>query len=718
MFPVFRLPSKSSNRWRLRRLHSTRTLTKCTLTGIWVTLALLPTYLFAGRPSAGDVMHSQNENGSRDSLLVALGAARYAVDQVGEGACASNPANRLRMDFSGNGLWLESTAENESWASQWSLESFGYGERQTPARTGELWVSGTRVELIRADQGITEWFENRADGMEHGFTLTSPPQGRANGAPLRLVIGIAGDLKARTEGELDLVLVDREGMDVLRYQKLKVWDADGKILGAAMRIEQGGELWIEVDDDRARYPVTIDPTFVSETKLLASDGDAGDEFGIDVAIDGNTAVIGAHRDDVGANSDQGSAYVFTGSGTNWSLQQKLTASDGTSQNDFGSAVSIQGDTILIGAPAKTIGSNSQQGKVYVFTRSGKIWTERQGLLADDGGSQDHFGNSVSLDGDYAIVGASEDTIGSNTFQGSAYIFVRSGDNWTPQQKIVSTDSGDSDDFGNSVSISGSTVVIGARNNNGTAGVNQGAAYVYVRSGTTWSLQLKLTPSDAGGFEQFGYDVAISGDTVLVGKRSNSPAYVFVRNGTTWMEQQKLSPLDQLGGEAFGFSLAINGDTAAIGSVSKVGNNNKQGAVYIFERSGTTWTQSQKLIATDGLANDFLGHSVAISGRAVISGAILDDESTRSGQGSAYIFHTTLPGINLTISRDHSTDQFTLLWNTQPGRSYSLEGSTDLNGYPVNVLAPFEASAETATHSFTRPGVPKMFYRVRETDVAP
>ncbi|MCB1120166.1 MAG: FG-GAP repeat protein [Verrucomicrobiae bacterium] len=687
------------------------TFSKYAVTGIIFSLASFPACSWA----TGDAKASLRENSSHDSLLALMDAALYAVDHTGPVARAGNPANRFRMDFSDTGLRLESTDAQQAWYSSWSLQSHGYGDEQTRVQNGKLFVSGTRVEVSRKEPGIVEWFENRPSGMEHGFTLKSPPNGRGNGAPLRLVIGISGDLKPRTEGELGLVLRDNQEKDVLRYEKLLVWDATGKILDAAMKVEKEGELWIEVDDDQASYPVTIDPTFVSEAKLLAPDGAAEDEFGIDVAIDGFTAVIGAHRANVGPNADQGAVYVFTGSGTNWSLQQKLTASDGTAQNDFGSSVSIQGDTILVGAPAKTIGSNIQQGKVYVFTRSGKVWTERQGLLAGDGGSQDHFGNSVSLDGDRAIIGASEDTIGSNTFQGSAYIFVKSGDNWTQEQKIVAADSGDSDDFGNSVSISGSTVVIGARNNNGTGGVNQGAAYVYTRSGSNWSLQQKLTASNAGGFEQFGYDVAISEETVIVGTRSNSSAYVFVRSGTTWTEQQKLNPSDQLGYEAFGFSVALKGDTAAIGSVSKVGNNNKQGAVYIFERSGTTWTQSQKLIATDGLANDYLGHSVAISSRAVISGAILDDENSQSSQGSAYIFHQALPDIDLTISRNPITDQLTLDWNTQPGKFYSVEGSTNLNGFPVEVLLPFEASDETASHSFPLPGEQKMFYRVRESD---
>lgn len=655
------------------------------VTGMLFSLALLPAYLCVGESGGGDALQSLRENDSHNSLLAAMDVEQYAVDRVGEGASAGNPANRLRMNFCGKGLRLESAIADESWGSEWSLESFGYGEQQIPAQEGKLWASGARVEILRAEQGITEWFENRVNGMEHGFTLTSAPQGRANGTPLRLVIGIAGDLKARTDGELDLVLMDRDGMDVLRYENLKVWDADGKILSAVMRMGKADMLWIEVNDDGASYPVTIDPTFISETKLLAPDGDAGDSFGWEVAIDGNTAVIGAYRDDVGTTVNQGSVYVFTGSGTDWTFQQKLTSSDGTEGDDFGTAVSIQGDTILVGASIKRIGDNTQQGKAYVFTRSGTVWTEQQGLLAGDGGIRDHFGSSVSLDGDYAVIGAKTDVL-----KGSAYIFMRSGDTWTQQQKIFPADGTDSDDFGESVAISGSTVVIGASGALNSSIIDRGAAYIYERNGGFWSLQRKLSlPVKGSGF---GADVSISGETVVVFKRRVLPAYVFVRNGTTWTEQQQLSPVDEFGrvvGSASKLSGAISGDTVAFGfDQGNVGNNPGQDSVFIFERSGPTWTQSQRLIATDGLDGDSLGWSVAISGRAVISGAIGDDgdgEEPRRSQGSAYIFHEAIPEIDLTIALDRTTDQIMLEWNTQPGKIYSIEGSTDLNGFPVNVL---------------------------------
>jgi hypothetical protein len=460
------------------------------------------------------------------------------------------------------------------------------------------------------------------------------------------------------------------------------------------------------------------PAFSSQSKLQAPDGVGGDEFGRSVAISGNTAVVGAWRDDVGQIVDQGSAYIYTFNGTSWSFQQKLTALDGVSQADFGKSVAIRGNTVVVGAPTTKVGDNFQQGKVYVFTRSGNQWTQVQGIVANDGAALDHFGSDVSLDGDSMIIGASEDTIGANTFQGSAYVFVKSGATWMQQQKIVGADSGDSDDFGNSVSISGNTVVIGARNNNGTAGVNQGAAYVFLRTGTTWTLQKKLLPLVPGGFEQFGFDVSLSGDTVIVGKRSSSPVYVFLRSGTTWTEQARIFPADNPGNTDFGFSVSLDGERAAIGSVSTIGSKNKQGAVYVFDRSGTTWTQTEKLLATDGLANDFLGYSVGVSGKSVIGGALLDDEGANSAQGAAYVFQQPEFQLNLTISLNPINKQVTLTWDAQPGRLYAVKASANLNGFPTTVRTAFDPPGDVATHSFLKPVATRMFYLVEDAGAAP
>jgi len=179
---------------------------------------------------------------------------------------------------------------------------------------------------------------------------------------------------------------------------------------------------LELLDGEAEYPLTIDP-WLEQQKVTASDGAPGDTFGFSVAISGDTAIIGANEDTIGGNADQGSAYVFTRSGSTWTQQQKLTASDGAAGDFFGNSVAISVDTVIVGANLDTVGANATQGSAYVFTRSGSTWTEQQKLTASDGAAFDLFGSSVAIDGDTAIVGAFADTVGANGSQSSAYVFA-------------------------------------------------------------------------------------------------------------------------------------------------------------------------------------------------------------------------------------------------------------------------------------------------------
>ena len=381
-------------------------------------------------------------------------------------------------------------------------------------------------------------------------------------------------------------------------------------------------------------------------KLLASDGASEDQFGSGVAISGNTAIIGANDDDVGANTDQGSAYIFVRSGTAWSQQQQLTASDGGAYDYFGSMVAISGDTAIIGADRDDIGTNTDQGSAYVFVRSGTAWSQQRKLTASDGAADDDFGSSVSISGDTAVIGADKDDVETNMNQGSAYIFVRSGTTWSQQQQLTASDGGELEYFGCDVAISGDTAVVGTRLDNVGANSYQSSAYVFVRSGTTWSQQQKLTASDGAAGDQFGYSVSISGGTVVVGapfdnvgaNTDQGSAYVFVRSGTAWSQQRKLTASDGAAHDYSGFSVSISGDTVVIGAyLDDVGTKTDQGSAYVFVRSGTAWSQQQKLTASDGAASDVFGNSVAISGDTIIVGAVHDDVGTNRDQGSAYIF---------------------------------------------------------------------------------
>jgi hypothetical protein len=334
---------------------------------------------------------------------------------------------------------------------------------------------------------------------------------------------------------------------------------------------------------------------VQQAKLTAADGAGGDWFGRSVAISGDTAVVGAYFDDVGANADQGSAYVFARNGTSWVQQQKLTAADGAALDMFGITVALSDDTAVVGAYNDDVGANTNQGSAYVFVRSGTTWSQQQQLTAADGAADDRFGWSVAIAGDTAVVGAPYDDVGAKADQGSAYIFVRGGTAWSQQQQLTAADGGADDLFGWSVAISGETAVVGAVCDDVGANADQGSAYVFVRSGTAWSQQQKLTTADGAAYDEFGESVAISGETTVV--------------GADW-------------------------DT--------VGANAYQGSAYVFARSGTTWSEQQKLTAADGAAEDDFGISVAIAGESAVVGARYDDVGANTNQGSAYVFGLT-PG---------------------------------------------------------------------------
>ncbi len=375
-------------------------------------------------------------------------------------------------------------------------------------------------------------------------------------------------------------------------------------------------------------------------KLLASDAAEGDHFGVSVAVSGDTAVVGASSDDqAGELYDTGSAYIFTRTGTVWTQQAKLIASDAAEYDQFGFSVALSGDTAVVGAYRDDHGGGTNAGSVYVFVRTGTVWTQQAKLTASDAAAQDSFGYSVAMSGNTAVVGAfADDDAGSAS--GSAYVFVRSGTTWTQQAKLTASDAAANDQFGISVSVSGDTAVVGAP--------GAGPAYVFVRSGTVWTQQAKLTASDARIGDQFGYSVAGAGETALVGAYGDDDpagglnagsAYVFTRNGTKWTEQAKLIASDAAESDFFGNSVALSSGTAVVGAyLDDHGPGTNAGSAYVFARSGTVWTQRAKLAASDAATWDRFGVSVAVSDDMALVGAYTYDHAGGLfDAGSAYVF---------------------------------------------------------------------------------
>jgi len=304
-------------------------------------------------------------------------------------------------------------------------------------------------------------------------------------------------------------------------------------------------------------------------------------------------------------------------------------------------VSISGDYKIVGAE-KDHADGAESGSAYVFHRAGATWSQEAKLTAGlDGAAFDHLGVSVSISGDYAIVGAFEDDDPiAGLVSGSAYVFHRSGTTWTKHAKLTASDAAAGDHFGISVSISGDYVIVGAKGDDDPP--DSGAAYVFKREGTSWTQQAKVKPSDADPQgDKFGWSVSISGDRAIVGAvladdpNYGGAAYVFHRSGTTWTEQAKISASDSAVSDAFGNSVSIWGSHALVGADFDDGQT---GSAYAFAGSGTSWNQTVKVTASDAAATDFFGESVSISGDYAIVGAWGDD-SDGSVSGAAYIYHS-------------------------------------------------------------------------------
>ena len=367
-----------------------------------------------------------------------------------------------------------------------------------------------------------------------------------------------------------------------------------------------------------------------QAKVQASDAAANDYFGSSVGIDGDTMLAGAKA----KNSDAGAAYVFTRSGTSWSQQAKLVGSDIVAYDTFGFDVAIDGDTAVISARGQVQGT--YKGAAYVFTRSGTSWSQQAKILSSDLAAGDYFGECVAIDGDTIVVGTVSEGIG-----GSIYVFTRSGTTWSQQAKLESSDIAAGDGFGKDVAIDGDTLVVGAFKED-TGGGSVGSAYVFTRSGTSWSQQAKIQHSNRSVGDWFGITVAIDGDTIAAGAWQEDTGasgagsvYVFTRSGTSWSQQAQIQGSSMSQNDNFGYDIAIDGDTLAVGSRYEDTGGTDAGAVYIFTRSGTSWTEAKKIQSSDVAANDQI-HRVAIDGNTVVAGVEYQDTGGTQ-TGAAYTF---------------------------------------------------------------------------------
>lgn len=465
-----------------------------------------------------------------------------------------------------------------------------------------------------------------------------------------------------------------------------------------------------------------------EAYLKAHVPGSADGYGGQIAVSGRFAVVTASGEDsstsgVNPGTDEGAlgsgaTYVYERVAGVWTFHSFLKASNTGADDAFGSSVAIDGDLIAIGAAgedsnATTINgdeSNNDDGNsgaLYLFRLIGDTWVQEAYLKSSNSDAGDHFGSPVAIDGDTLVAGATNDE-GSGTETGSAYVFVRNGGVWTEQARLNATAFGERDNFGSSVAISGDTIVVGAPSEDGSAtgvngvvdndGNNAGAAYVFSRSGTNWTQVAYLKASNTDPEDRFGNTVAISGNTIVVGSVNErgsvgginpvsnndilrtGAVYVFVDIGAGWEPQATIKAAVPTLNDEFGHRVALRGDLLAVAAWKESGSSTgldgdesadgaaSSGAVYLFSREGSTWTQARYLKASNAGSGDNFGTSLALSsedaGDFILVGAGDEDGSSPgvngpennslANAGAAYAFTIPRPVIGVKLGSSSLT----------------------------------------------------------------
>ena len=519
------------------------------------------------------------------------------------------------------------------------------------------------------NDNIREIWTNTPDSLEQWFEIKSRPKNILNNEELVLKLQVITDLEISQQ---DNKLKFSNG---ITYDKLKIWDAKGQKIAATMHYENNS-IHLAIKESQATYPLTIDPSFQHQAYVKASNTDSNDFFGSSVAIDGNYMVIGAPTEDSNAhtvNGDQsdnsrvtaGAAYVFFKTNGIWNQQAYLKPSDNTTR--FGHSVDISGNTIAV--------ATLFDDKFYVFVRVGTTWTQQANIA--------NAGTKIAIMGDTIIVGDSQDDSNAtgvngdelNNFannSGAAYIYTRTGSTWVRQAYLKASNTGEGDAFGSDVDIYGDTVIISASvedsNATGVNGVNNdsatlsGAAYVFTRTGSTWAQQAYLKASNTDSGDRFGSSCSIYGDTIIIGARyedsgakgvngdendnsylNSGAAYIFERSGSSWSQTAYLKASNTGSVDFFGSNVSGSSNTLIISA--RLENSNAQflggnqlnnsmsnsGAAYVFKRNGLNWSQTEYIKASNTDSYDTFGSSLSFDSNTIVIGALFE-ESNETGVG--------------------------------------------------------------------------------------
>jgi hypothetical protein len=467
------------------------------------------------------------------------------------------------------------------------------------------------------------------------------------------------------------------------------------------------------------FDVVVHAGWYQEAYVKAANTGANDTFGFAVSVSGDTLAVGAYQEDSNQTTltngttastdnsaaESGAVYVYRRSGTTWAPEAYVKAANAEAGDQFGRSVSVSGDTLAVGAYAEdsnqttitngtgasTNNSAGLSGAVYVYRRSGVAWAQQAYVKAANAGGTDQFGWSVSVSGDTLAVGANQEDSNQTTLtngtgasanndassSGAVYVYRYSGSTWAQEAYIKAANAGNLDNFGYSVSLSGDTLAVGADledanqttiTNGTTASADNsfsdlGAVYVYRRNGTTWAQEAYVKAANAGNWDNFGYSVSLSGDTLAVGAYKEDAyitaitngttasadngagdagaVFVYRRNGTTWAQEAYIKAANANGSDQFGEAVSVSGDTLAVGAyledstqttitngttASANNSGTDSGAVYVYRRTGTTWAPEAYVKAANAEVNDYYGEAVSVSGDTLAVGSQYEDSS--------------------------------------------------------------------------------------------
>ncbi|MFN8440185.1 MAG: Ig-like domain-containing protein [Caldilineaceae bacterium] len=598
--------------------------------------------------------------------------------------------------------------------------------------SGDTLVAGAREHDTwgNEDQGAAYVFSRHTGGMNNWGEVKEliSSDGKAHDR-FGVSVAISGDTivvgadhaGAYTQGEAYTYLRNAGGAD--QWGEVKIMaGAWGDLLGLTVAVNgeliaagapSGGHIPLEFDGAvylYGRYPQPRS-NWQQKSPMLANNGEARDWFGAAVALSSDTLAVGAQGDDVDGKSNQGSLYLFgrneiarnAGGTDNWILLKQVMASDGATDDNFASALAIAGDLLVVGAETDDVGAGIDQGSAYLFARNaGGVdnWGLLKQLIASDGTSSDNFGSAVAIDDEFVAIGAPSKAVGGAFSQGVVYLFQRNAggaDNWGEVKKLTASDGAASDQFGISLALNQATLAVGAYGADLNGNDAQGAAYLFARHHgrpDTWGEVRKVVAGDGAASDWFGWSVALAGDQLVVGApfadvSSNfgqGAAYLFQRNlggADQWAQVTKLLANDGQPDDQFGFAVATWGDWVAAGAHdADVGGNFDQGAVYIFSRnfnSGDSWSQSKKLLASDGAANDQLGAALAASEEGLVVGSHFKDVAANLDQGAVYLYLATANSVPTVQEDVYTVVENGVLTVSAPG---ILANDSDANSDPI------------------------------------